>query len=116
MATMAVTSPWKRASRTKIVATIGPACSTVPKLVELIRAGVDVFRVNTAHGSREDHQSCLDSVRAAEAEVGIPVAVLVDLAGPKMRLTELHGGEVHCNAGDKIRIVRSEAPGPGELA
>jgi pyruvate kinase len=116
MATIAAASPWKRASRTKIVATIGPACSTVPKLVELIRAGVDVFRINTAHGSREDHQGSLDNVRAAEAEVGTPVAVLVDLAGPKMRLTELHGGEVHCNAGDKIRIIRNEHPGPGELA
>ncbi|HVJ66601.1 MAG TPA: pyruvate kinase, partial [Caulifigura sp.] len=81
MATMAAAAPWKRASRTKIVATIGPACSAVPKLVELVRAGVDVFRINTAHGSREDHQASLDAVRAAEQEVGQPVAILVDLAG-----------------------------------
>lgn len=109
-------APWKRASRTKIVATVGPACATVEKLIELIRAGVDVFRLNTAHGSRAEHQASLDAIRAAEKEVGAPVAVLVDLAGPKMRLTELHGGEVYCIAGEEIRIVRSETPGPGELA
>ena len=116
MSTTAAGAPWKRASRTKIVATIGPACSSVEKLVELVRAGVDVFRINTAHGSRQDHQASLDAVRAAEKEVGTPVAILVDLAGPKMRLTELHGGEVVCNAGEKIRIIRTETPGPGELA
>jgi pyruvate kinase len=117
---MSVTSvpsaPWKRASRTKIVATIGPACSSVEKLVELVRAGVDVFRINTAHGSRDEHQASLDAVRAAEKQVGAPVAVLVDLAGPKMRLTELPDGEVQCVNGEKIRIVRGESPNPGELA
>jgi pyruvate kinase len=55
-------------------------------------------------------------VRAAEQQVGTPVAVLVDLAGPKMRLTELPGDEVHCIAGEVIRIVRGTSPGPGELA
>jgi pyruvate kinase len=116
MAATTTSAPWRRASRTKIVATIGPACATVDKLVELIRAGVDVFRINTAHGSREDHQASLDSVRAAEKQVGTPVAVLVDLAGPKMRLTELHDGEVHCVSGEPIRIVRGTSPAPGELA
>lgn len=116
MAAHSPNAPWRRTSRTKIVATVGPACSSVEQLVELIRAGVDVFRINTAHGSRADHQNSLDRIRAAEKEVGAPVGVLVDLAGPKMRLTELHGGEVQCITGETIRIVRTDAPGPGELA
>ncbi|MBX3440946.1 MAG: pyruvate kinase [Planctomyces sp.] len=109
-------APWKRTSRTKIVATIGPACSGVDRLVELVRAGVDVFRINTAHGTRDDHQAALNAVRAAEERLESPVGVLVDLAGPKMRLTELDGGEVQCVTGESVRILRAGPPGPGELA
>ncbi len=50
---------------TKIVATVGPACSTTAKLQELIRAGVDVFRINTAHGEREQHEEVLRNIREA---------------------------------------------------
>ncbi len=98
----------QRPSQTKIVATIGPASDGVDSLVELIRAGVDVFRINTAHGERAEHDARLATVREAADKVGRPIGVLVDLAGPKMRLGELPGGEILCAAGDQFRFVRGD--------
>ena len=86
--------PPRRPSQTKIVATVGPACETATKLAELIRAGVDVFRLNTAHGTRDEHQQRVDAIREAAGKLGQPVGVLVDLAGPKIRLGELPGGQL----------------------
>ncbi len=109
-------APQARPSRTKIVATVGPASAEPGKLAELIEAGVDVFRVNTAHGSREEHQERLGHIREASRKLGAPVAILVDLAGPKMRLGELPGGEVKCVSGNTVRFVRGEvAVLPGDL-
>ena len=76
-------------SRTKTVATVGPASATVEKLGELIIHGVNVFRLNMAHGSREDHELAIKNIRAASEQVELPVGILVDLAGPKIRLGQL---------------------------
>lgn len=98
----------QRPSQTKIVATIGPASDGVESLVELIRAGVDVFRINTAHGDRAEHDARLAAVREASDKVGRPIGVLVDLAGPKMRLGELPGGQIRCAPGDQLRFIRGD--------
>jgi len=106
----------RRPSHTKIVATIGPACEGVDKLGELIAAGVDVFRINTAHGSRQENDRRLGDVREASRRAGAPVAVLVDLAGPKIRLGELPGGAVQLVAGQRVRFVPgTTTAAPGEL-
>ncbi|HLA83704.1 MAG TPA: pyruvate kinase [Thermoguttaceae bacterium] len=108
--------PNRRPSQTKIVATIGPACEKIEQLVELIHVGVDVFRVNTVHGSREEHQRRVDDVRRAGREAGQPVAILVDLAGPKIRLGELPGGTLQCVSGQFVRFIRGEqTTKPGDL-
>ena len=96
--------------RTKIVATIGPACREEPALRGLIDAGVDVFRLNMAHGSVEQHQETFDRVRRMAEAAGRPVGVLVDLAGPKIRLGELPGGAVDCVEGAIFRFVRGSEP------
>jgi len=108
--------PVRRPSQTKIVATVGPACEERAELIELIHAGVDVFRINTAHGTREEHQRRVDDIREASEAVGQVVAILVDLAGPKIRLGELPDGELQCDAGAQVRFVRGNASsGPNEL-
>ncbi len=95
-----------RPSQTKIIATLGPAILAQEKLVELLQAGVDVFRINAAHGKIENFASMLSLVRSAEKSSGIPVAVLMDLAGPKMRLGEIDGGQLDCVRGETVRFVK----------
>src|SRR5437762_9086636 len=92
-------------ARTKIVATVGPACGSVEELVELIRAGASVFRINTAHGTQEEREKNLVDIRAASEQAGQPVGVLVDLAGPKIRLGELTAEPVMCDVGEEFRFV-----------
>src|SRR3954454_12232557 len=75
--------------RTKIVATIGPATSSAEMLVALARAGMDAARLNFSHGSPEDHAERARQVRAAQEEVGRPLALIADLQGPKIRVANL---------------------------
>src|SRR3546814_19994545 len=71
---------------TKITATLGPATSD-PRMVQaLFAAGVDVFRLNFSHGSHDDHRRSIETIRALEAEDERPIAILMDLPGPKMRI------------------------------
>ena len=77
---------------TKIVATIGPACQEREVLERMIAAGVDVARLNFAHGTAEQHAEMVETVRAASEAVGREVAVLGDLPGPKLRIGPVRGG------------------------
>lgn len=99
-------------TRTKIVATLGPACRQKEQIRALVRAGADVFRLNTAHAGRQALEEDLRHVRELEAEMGQPLAVLVDLAGPKIRLGALPGDEVECHEGDTFQFVRPDHPRP----
>ena len=100
--------------RTKIVATVGPACRSEEGLRGLVQAGVDVFRLNMAHGSVGEHEETLARIRRVADELGRPVGVLVDLAGPKIRLGELPGGQVECVEGTRVRFVRGAGPATAE--
>src|SRR5262245_3040550 len=104
-------------ARTKIIATVGPACRESDQLAALVDAGADVFRLNMAHGSREEHSQTLSKIRRLSDERGQPLAVLIDLAGPKIRLRELAGGMIDCVAGAEFRFVRGDQmSGADELA
>ena len=80
--------------RTKIVATLGPATDDQKVLTDMVRAGVDVVRINFSHGARADHARRLDLVRTAAAQAGRYVGVLGDLAGPKIRIERFVTGKV----------------------
>ena len=75
--------------RTKVVCTLGPASSDPDTVLAMVRAGMNLARVNMSHGTRDDHRKSMEAVRSAALESGRPVAILVDLAGPKMRVGEL---------------------------
>ncbi|MDP3853406.1 pyruvate kinase [Phenylobacterium sp.] len=100
-----------RDRRARIVATLGPASRGVVKITELARAGADVFRVNFSHGAHEDHAKTIADVRAAEAKVGRPLAVLADLQGPKIRLGEFADRTVRLKPGQDFRLDLSDVPG-----
>ena len=97
-------------SCTKIVATVGPACESSEQLAALIEAGVDVFRINTAHGKIADHEKKLAAIRQASRSTGSHVGVLLDLAGPKIRLGELVEEPLQCDIGTELTFIKDEAP------
>lgn len=92
----------------RIVCTIGPACNTPEIIGKMIIAGMDVARLNFSHGSYDDHLQSLQAVRAAEEEWGRPVAILVDLCGPKIRTGPMANGGVQLKAGARI-VIQAEA-------
>jgi len=98
-----------KASRTKIVATIGPASRTPEVLRKLIQAGVDVFRLNFSHGTHEEHSETLANIRAVSGEMGRHVGVLQDLCGPKMRLGPIPGDLLQCLAGEEFTLVEERS-------
>ena len=71
--------------RTKIVATVGPACDTYEKLMELIKVGVNIFRLNFSHGTHEDKAKIIDYIRQINKSENYNIAILVDVKGAKLR-------------------------------
>jgi pyruvate kinase len=100
-----------RQRRTRIVATIGPASRSPEMVVDLARAGVDVFRLNFSHGAHQTHADALTAVRAAEAAIGRPLAALADLQGPKFRLGVFKAGEISIAPGQALRLDLDPTPG-----
>src|SRR5437764_14517390 len=93
--------------RTKIVATIGPASREPETLVRMVKAGMDVARLNYAHGTLDEHAETIRRVRDAAGRAGRPVAVLQDLPGPKLRIGPLHG-IVELTPGDRLTFTCGE--------
>ena len=97
--------------RAKIVCTMGPAVDSAEKVRELIDAGMNMARLNLSHGGYPEHQSRLDQVRHAAKEAGVPVAILVDLQGPKIRLARFKAGPHDLSRGDVFTITTDEVEG-----
>ena len=97
--------------RAKIVCTLGPATASPERVHELVRAGMDVARLNFSHGTHEDHRRVYTMVREAADEVGRAVGVLADLQGPKIRLGHFATGPVEWGADDTVRITVDDVPG-----
>ncbi len=105
--------------RAKIVCTIGPSCDTQDAISRLIRAGMDVARLNFSHGSHEEHGRRYATVRAAAEESDKPVGVLQDLCGPKIRCGRFPGGTAAIETGAVVSMIEAtkESPpaAPGEV-
>lgn len=91
--------------RTKIVATIGPASSSPEVIRQLIKAGMDVARLNFSHGTHEDHARQIATLRALSRELNTPVTILQDLQGPKIRVGQLPGGEMTLAPEEIVSLV-----------
>ena len=101
--------------RAKIVATLGPATSTYDQLRALIRAGMNVARFNLSHGSHAIHEEVYANLQRASADEGVPVAILADLQGPKIRLETFADGPYLLNPGDILTITTEDTPGTKDL-
>ncbi len=95
----------------KILATLGPASSTVASIKELYEAGADLFRINMSHADRDILFDLTQKIRSVEEEVGRPLGILVDLQGPKIRLGRFQSGSVELSKGDLITLDANPEPG-----
>jgi pyruvate kinase len=98
-------------NKTKIVATVGPACNTKEGLRALILAGVDVFRLNFSHGTHDGHLNVIRLVRELNAEMGTHIALLQDLQGPKIRVEEVENNGVELVPGNRLVITTEQVIG-----
>ncbi|MEI6408459.1 MAG: pyruvate kinase [Bacteroidota bacterium] len=96
---------------TKIVATVGPACSSYEKLLELANAGVDVFRLNFSHGTHADHLAVIQHIQAINQKYQTHLSTLADLQGPKLRVGKIKDNALPLAAGDIITIVNYDCEG-----
>lgn len=99
---------------TKIVATVGPACNTFDKLLELARAGVDVFRLNFSHGTHQDHQQVIEHINHINSRHGFHIGILADLQGPKLRVGKIENDGLELAEGDIVHFVNTECIGTKE--
>ena len=98
-------------NRTKIVATLGPASSKKEVLLAMIKAGVDVCRLNFSHGSQADHQQVIDVIREINKKYKTNVGILADLQGPKIRIGLVKDGGINLIGGHRIEITTNELVG-----
>src|SRR6185369_9869645 len=100
--------------RTKIVATVGPACDTYDKLLALVRAGVNVYRLNFSHGSHEDKGKIIEHIRNINKTEPYNIAILGDLQGPKLRVGEIENGGIEVIEGDILTFTNEKVIGNKE--
>ncbi|MGJ8686511.1 MAG: pyruvate kinase [Spongiibacteraceae bacterium] len=99
--------------RTKIVATVGPACDSAETLAAMIAAGVNVFRLNFSHGTADEHRQRALEIRELAAKAGCYVGILGDLQGPKIRLRKLAVDPIELSVGQKLVLDTRLADGEG---
>lgn len=100
--------------KTKIVATIGPACDQHDILKQMFEEGVNVCRLNFSHGSHEDHEKNIKLIQQLNAETNLNVAILADLQGPKIRTNEMEGSGAELIPGNEVLISAEKVVGTAE--
>lgn len=101
-------------NRTKIVATLGPASSTIPILEEMVRAGTDVFRINFSHGDYAEVETLIQNIREVNRKLGTHVAILGDLQGPKLRIGTVENNGIMLVEGAELIFTTQKMEGTAE--
>lgn len=94
----------------KIVATLGPSSSDEATLVEMVKAGMDVCRLNFSHGAHEDHGEKIKLIRKISKNLGKPISILMDLQGPKLRIGILPDGVIKLQSGQEVALSSRDDP------
>jgi pyruvate kinase len=100
--------------KTKIIATVGPACNTYEGIISLVHAGVDVFRLNFSHGKHEDHAKVIEIIEQINSQFPFNIAILADLQGPKLRIGEVENNGVLLEKGDELTFTSQACLGTKE--
>lgn len=101
----------RKNQKTKIIATVGPACNTYEGLLQLVQSGVDVFRLNFSHGKHEDHAAVIEKINKINQEYPFNIAILADLQGPKLRIGEIENNAVQLIEGQSITFTPEKCLG-----
>ncbi|MBM4433206.1 MAG: pyruvate kinase, partial [Chloroflexi bacterium] len=101
--------------RTKIICTIGPASGSAALIEQLIRAGMNIARLNISHGTHSLHTDYVKTVREASQRLGIKVAILMDLPGPKYRVGKLKGGRASLEKGAQLVLTARQVEGDATM-
>jgi pyruvate kinase len=104
----------RRTRNAKIIATLGPASSSREVIKQLFDSGADVFRINMSHGTQDDHRERVDLIRDIEQETGRPIAILLDIQGPKLRVGRFVNDATELHEGQRFRLDLDEALGTAE--
>ena len=104
----------RRSTQTKIIATIGPACSSYEVLKQMFIEGIDVCRLNFSHGTHEDHLEEIKTIDRLNRELNGNVAILADLQGPKLRIGDVENNGVELVEGNEIELTTKECLGTAE--
>ncbi len=97
--------------KTKIIATLGPACSDPAVMERMVREGVNIFRLNFSHGTHEQKAREIRTIKELRQRLGHPIGILADLQGPKLRIGKIKGGTVMLRDGEMIEITNTECEG-----
>ena len=97
--------------KTKIIATVGPACNTFEKLLALVHEGVNVFRLNFSHGTHEEHKLVIDHIKNINSTFPFNIAMLADLQGPKLRVGEIMNNALDLKVGDEFYFTNEKCIG-----
>lgn len=97
--------------KTKVIATVGPACNTYEKLLALIEAGVNVFRLNFSHGTHDEHREIIQQIRKINNDFPFNIAILADLQGPKLRIGEIENNALILKEGDELCFTNEKVIG-----
>lgn len=97
--------------KTKIVCTLGPASEDPAVIEKMVKSGMNVARLNFSHGTHESHKKLIDNVRAVSEKLNVPIAILQDLGGPKIRLGPVPDGPVYLAPGSRFTLYEEDVPG-----
>ncbi len=100
--------------KTKIICTIGPAVNTYDKMIELIKSGMNVARINFSHGSYEEHEIVIENLKRARQDLGVPLAIMLDTKGPEVRLGKMSGGVAQLVKGQQWILKKEDFEGDGK--
>lgn len=98
-------------TRTKIICTIGPAVNTYEKIVELIKAGMNVARLNFSHGTHDEHLDVIQKLKKARQQLNVPLAIMLDTKGPEIRIGKISEKELYLPPGHQWLLVSDEVEG-----
>lgn len=101
-------------TRTKMICTIGPSVNTLEKIIELMKAGMSVARLNFSHGTHAEHQSMIEALKEARRQLKIPLAIMLDTKGPEIRIGYIKGGQVELSPGQEWLLINETIEGNNE--